>query len=130
MENTPKIKKIWAAFLLFFLSGILLGGIVGFQFGKARKNPTPKSFKQHIFDRYVKELKLTPEQQQKMRPVIDSGADKVQELRNKRNAELIDIMYGNYDELKVFLTPEQLKKLEEMRQKTTTRFKNRMQEKL
>ncbi|MHB9138503.1 MAG: hypothetical protein ACYC4Q_03775 [Victivallaceae bacterium] len=127
-----KLKKIVIAFVLFFLSGILLGGIAGFCVGKipAGRKPNPQSFRQHIFDRYVKELSLTKEQQQQMRPVIDKGFDRVQEFRNKRTLELLDIIYGNYDELKVFLNPEQLKKLEEMRKKTTERFKSKIQEKL
>jgi hypothetical protein len=129
-----KLKKIVIAFAVIFLSGILIGGVGGFFIGKippAKKpNPSAQSFRQHIFERYVKELSLSQEQQQKMRPVIDKGFDRVQEFRNKRTLELLDIIYGNYDEIKVFLTPEQLKKLEEMRKKTTERFKSKIQEKL
>jgi len=130
--ETMKLKKIVTAFVVIFLSGILIGGVVGFFIGKIqpKKKPNQQSFRQHIFDRYVKELSLTQEQQQKMRPVMDKGFDRVQEFRNKRTLELLDIIYGNYDEIKVFLTPEQLKKLEEMRKKTTERFKSKIQEKL
>ena len=75
-------------------------------------------------------IALTPEQQQKIRPVVDNGVDRIQDCKRKRTGELIEIISGNYDDLKVFLTPEQLKKLEEMRQKTLIRIQSRMQEKL
>lgn len=132
MENNAKAKKIWGAFVLIFLSGLLLGGVIGFYIGQppARPNTKSPSFRQHIFDNYVNELALTPEQQQKIRPVVDKGVDRIQDCKRKRTGELIEIISGNYDDLKVFLTPEQLKKLEEMRQKTLVRIQSRMQEKL
>jgi hypothetical protein len=68
VENNAKAKKIWGAFVLIFLSGLLLGGVTGFYIGKpaARRNSNSQSFRQHVFDTFVSELKLTPEQQQKM----------------------------------------------------------------
>ncbi|MEI8248007.1 MAG: hypothetical protein WCI51_19370 [Lentisphaerota bacterium] len=132
VENNAKAKKIWGAFVLIFLSGLLLGGVTGFYIGKppARRNSNSQSFRQHVFDNFVTELKLTPEQQQKMRPVLDKGFDRIQDFRRKRTGEYIEIMSGNYDDLKILLTPEQLKILEEMRQKELIRLQKRMQEKL
>jgi Spy/CpxP family protein refolding chaperone len=132
MENNAKVKKIWGAFVLIFFSGLLLGGVIGFYIGKppARKSANSQSFRQHIFDNYVNELALTPEQQQKIRPVVDKGFDRIQDFRLKRSGELIEIISRNYDDLKFFLTPEQLKKLEEMRRKTLVRIQGKMQEKL
>ncbi|MFA6103819.1 MAG: hypothetical protein WCV67_12040 [Victivallaceae bacterium] len=132
VENTAKAKKIWGAFVLIFLSGILLGGVIGFYIGKppARRNSNSQSFRQHVFDNFVSELKLTPEQQQKMHPVLDKGFDRIQDFRRKRTGEYIEILSGNYNDLKFILTPEQLKKLEEMRQKELIRLQKRMQEKL
>jgi hypothetical protein len=131
MGSNAKTKKIWGAFVLIFLSGLLLGGVIGFYVGKppAHKSNS-QSFRQRIFDNYVSELKLTPEQQQKIRPVVDKGFDRIQDFRKKRTGELIEIISGNYDDLKVFLTPEQLRKLAEMRQKTLVRVQGKMQEKL
>ena len=131
-ENNSRTRKIWGAFVLIFLSGLLLGGITGFYIGKPapRQSTKSQSFRQHIFDSFASELKLTPEQQQKMRPVLDKGFDRIQDFRRKRTGEFIEIMSGNYDDLKIILTPEQVRKLEEMRQKELIRIQKRMQEKL
>ena len=133
MENTMKFKKIWGAFALIFISGILLGGISGFYVGKIQHRremkPQPQSFRQHEFDRYAKDLNLTPEQQKKIRPVFEKGLDRRQDFWTKHTGELVDIISLNYEETKVFLNPDQLKKMEEKQKKHIARFKEKLQEK-
>lgn len=132
MENSAKTSKIWCPFVLIFLSGLLLGGVIGFYIGKPhpRQNTSSQSFRQHIFDNFVRELALTPEQQQKIRPMVNKGFDRIQDFKLKRTGELIEIISGNYNDLRVLLTPEQVIKLEAMRQKTLVRIQGKMQEKL
>jgi Spy/CpxP family protein refolding chaperone len=131
MRLLPKSKKLRIAIAVFFVSGLVFGAAGGYYWGKnsVHRKMSPADFKQHLYTKTVNELQLTPEQENKIKPIFEQRFEKINLAMVQSRNELISIIAVNYDAMAVHLTPEQLPKLTAMKQRSITRLQEKMKEK-
>ena len=117
------------AFLLVFAAGAATGSFAGSHYFKKHKKRL--NFKAHgaVSDRMQEhlrtELELTPEQTEKVAPIIQSTTDKLQAIRIETAARVRETMEEAGREMSPHLTPDQQKKLAELREKHRDHLKIR-----
>lgn len=115
-----KKKRFIIAFIIVFISGAVLGYLGGQMFPCHRSSPRHggMSMRSMVFNKMRERLELSDEQADKIRPVVDSWMEKVEEHR-RRNAPLVkDLFFGMYDQVEPMLNDGQKQKLSGMREHT------------
>jgi Spy/CpxP family protein refolding chaperone len=108
--------KLWIALSLVavFLAGVL-GGIL------CERHLLPKKWERtrrdapppfHSLDEMARELKLTPEQKEKIREIFKKNEERLKALRTKVDSDLAEIRTQIKNEIDSVLTTEQIQKLE------------------
>ena len=103
------------AFVLVFLAGTLSGF-----FGAARMHHLffsrlgSDSMAEHMKKRLRLELKLTPDQMEKISPIVDRAASQLKAQREQTMRSVHEIFSETHREMEPLLTPEQRTRLEEM----------------
>lgn len=64
-----------------------------------------------------RELKLTPEQFEKVAPILDDLSAKLEAIRNDTSTRVTDTMQQAHSDLAPLLTPEQREKLQQMKKR-------------
>jgi Spy/CpxP family protein refolding chaperone len=105
--------KIAFLVLATFVVGAVTGAffVMGSAKDEMRRNRDPRRFFSNTPDRWVSEMKLTPDQEQKIRPMLQQIDD---ELTNQRALELREtdgILSRGEDRINGILRPEQRQKL-------------------
>jgi Spy/CpxP family protein refolding chaperone len=105
--------KIAFLVLATFVVGAVTGAffVMGSAKDEMRRNRDPRRFFSNTPDRWVSEMKLTPDQEQKIRPMLQQIDD---ELTNQRALELREtdgILSRGEDRINGILKPEQRQKL-------------------
>jgi hypothetical protein len=119
--------KLIAGLLLVFVLGILVGSVGTAFYLKHRFTPLtkePKARKTFIMKRLSEKLDLTPDQQAKIEPIINQMIEKRREYYRKSRPEIEKIMEKGFAAIKLKLTENQKKKLDELREN----FKKRRQD--
>jgi Spy/CpxP family protein refolding chaperone len=112
-------KSLRWTLILAFLLVFMAGAACGF-FGAARMHHAflahmaADSMAQHMKERLRVELKLTPEQVQKISPIIDHAASQLKTTREQTMRSVHEIFTETHHQMQPLLTPEQRIKLEEM----------------
>lgn len=118
-----------AAFLLVFAAGVATGSFAGGHYFKKHKKRLV--FKAHgaVSDRMQEhlrtELGLTPEQTEKVTPIIQATTEKLQAIRMETADRVRETMEEAGREMSPHLTPDQQKKLSELRDKHRHHLKMR-----
>jgi hypothetical protein len=110
-----KPAKFVTTSTLIFLSGLLLGWIIGFF--SAPKHLTPpklKYIRERVYSKTVDDLALNPEQQKQTAAILDKGFEKMRQLKIKSAPEVIKIIVDTQEELTGILNPEQKKIYQEI----------------
>ena len=76
-----------------------------------RRNRDPRRFFSNTPDRWVTEMKLTPDQEQKVRPILQQIDDELTNLRALDLRETEGILSRGQDRIKTLLKPDQQEKL-------------------
>ncbi len=123
------MAKSWKVILAFagvFLAGGICGGLVARRVEKfyrpGGKPPVAQAFWPQVIHRLDEKLSLTPEQKEKIRPIVQRTQAEVQKLRRDHFAGVSHAMERMHAEIDVLLTPEQRIKLEELRSKLRERI--------
>lgn len=120
-----KLQNMKTRSLLLMVFILIIGFILGFlssSFLKEKKTreyrsySSYESFKKHALDK----LQPSEEQKVKLLPVIEKYSEKYQELKLKYRNEFRSMMNEYSDELKPFLTEEQLDDMERRRLKNSS----------
>lgn len=127
--------KIILAFLGVFVAGAVFGGFVSLryvrqQFEKARlRAPAPmEQFSPQIMKRFSSRLGLTAEQKEKLRPIIQQADADLRHLRQTGARDAIAVAERMHEQVAEILTPEQLKKLEQMKRDMRERWQRERQQ--
>ena len=103
------------------LLGIFLAGAVsGWLFrpwGRPHGPPRGEDLASHLRMRLTRELALTPQQIEKMNPIIAESATELDKIRRDSEERATKLMDEMHAKLATTLTPEQLEKLAAMREK-------------
>ena len=107
--------KLIVAFVLIFLAGAACGFFGAIHMHQAFfARMAAGSMAQHMKERMRAELKLTPDQMQKISPIIDRAASQLKTARVQTVRSIHEIFSQTHQEMQPFLTPEQRNKLEAM----------------
>lgn len=126
--------KIILAFLGVFVAGAVFGGFAALryvrqQFEQGRiRGPAPmEQFSVQIMKRFSNRLGLTPEQREKLRPIIQQADADLRRLRQSGAREAIAIAERMHEQIAGILTPEQLKDLDQMKRDMRERWQRERQ---
>ena len=105
--------KIAFLVLATFVAGAVTGAffVMGSAKDEMRRNRDPRRFFSNTPDRWVSEMKLTPDQDQKIRPILQQIDDELTNLRAMDLRETEGILSRGEDRIKTLLKPDQQEKL-------------------
>jgi Spy/CpxP family protein refolding chaperone len=110
--------KLIVAFVLIFLAGVACGFFGALHMHQAFfARMASDSMAQHMKERMRAELKLTPDQMQKISPIIDRGASQLKTARDQTMQSVHEIFSEMHREMQPLLTPEQRSKLKDMEER-------------
>lgn len=124
--------KVIAAFIGVFIAGSVFGGFFALRVDRARV--APKRVEQgqplaalsvRLWRLYVERLDLTPEQKEKLKPVIERAGEDIRRVQQSQSREMNILVERLQQDVAQVLTPEQKAKLEEMKQQHRDRMKER-----
>ncbi len=118
MNNALKWKLAFA-FLLVFIAGVTTGGLLSTHHVKRRFLGPPHSgdVSGRMRDHLQRALDLTPEQAAKIAPIVDATSVKLEAIRVETAERVRHVMEESKREIAPELTPEQQKKLQELKQR-------------
>lgn len=128
--NRSLVWKLVLVFLIVFVAGGMTGAF--FYSSYARQvmfAPLPRGMvAERIRERMRRELKLTPEQLEKISPIIDKTAAQLEQIRRETGQRIREVVTDAHHELAPSLTEEQrakLNQLEERQSKWRHHFRDR-----
>ena len=113
MNNSLRWKLI-LTFVLVFLAGAACGFFGALHLHHFFGRMDSGAMAQHLKQRLRAELKLTPEQMQKISPIIDRAASELKTKREQTMRDVHEIFKQAHREMQPFLTPEQRTRLQEL----------------
>ena len=117
--NSALKWKLAFAFLLVFIAGLTTGGLLSTHhikrhfLGPPHSGDVPGRMREHL----ERELDLTPEQSAKIAPIVDATSAKLEAIRIETAERVRKVMEESKQEIAPQLTPEQQKKLQELKEK-------------
>ncbi len=123
--------KYTLAFVVILLIGFALGFLVSGRLIHNRVNHMQKYFTEKGFRyEFMHVLRPSPEQLQKMRPVLENYAQKNRENMMFFHKQQQQLMKNLHHDLKPFLSPQQVKRLEIMEHRRMRFMNNSMMHRL
>ena len=113
--SNPKTKLMLALAAMF-----VLGMIAGFGVSKLmgppfRHPPGPDQMRQHMTNFWTERLHLTPDQQEKLKPIAEDFATQSEALHTQSMSGFSQLADRTDDKIEAMLTPEQKVELDKMR---------------
>jgi len=110
--------RIAAAFVAVFIAGVATGVFGGaLHWRHMFRIMHGDHLKGRLHEHLQHELKLTPEQMLKVGPIADEMASQLDSIRDDTSRRVAETMQQSHDKILPFLTPDQKKRLDEMRQR-------------
>ena len=112
------IWRLAVGVLVVFAAGVATGMFVG-----ARKAHDVLHFKnhhrmgEHMRERLTRKLQLTPEQVEKLGPIIDDTSKRLHEIRRESGKRVADTMREAHSAMAPHLTPEQREMAEQIKRR-------------
>lgn len=121
--------KVILSMVAIFAVGVVTGGLLIIKIGRqiSYRN-SPEGWVPLAFSDYKHRLKLTPEQVQKIKPIMDQAGQDIRAARNSSTQEFMQIIRRANDDITPILTPEQQKIFDEMKAQARERWKARIQQ--
>jgi hypothetical protein len=109
--------KIVLSFVAVFLAGALVGGAVTLRLAHEHffKPPQPADMVAHIMKELRSELELTPEQVEKIQPIVEKSTAEAEENRRQIFQRLHAIFEASDEAIKAQLTSVQVTKFEQLK---------------
>lgn len=105
-------RKITAIFIGVFLVGVLVGGLLVnvFQDAKLARffNSTndPKSMAERINQKYIREDKLTPEEEARIAPITQEMTQRLRQVRQQFGVDIIATLDDYHSRIGAQMTPD------------------------
>lgn len=120
--NPDSVRKARLWLGLVFLVGAAIGGVFGYNFGHrssyaATVSPPQMSEPEWRAKRVAemtKELGLTPDQSGKLNEVLRQKHQEMKTIRDKADQDVDAVRHNGRNQIRAFLTPDQLPKFETM----------------
>lgn len=111
--------KVFLAFTAIFLAGSVFGGLLTMRFGQhfgSRRGAPPSPPSPVMLRIFADRLELTPEQKEKIRPMVELADKEMRRMRQVSIKEAGLVLRRLQQEFSKELTPEQRAKLEKMQE--------------
>ncbi|HUJ44145.1 MAG TPA: hypothetical protein VLW52_11105 [Opitutaceae bacterium] len=113
------MNKPWQVSLVLiaiFAAGFVSGGLVAFRVARRHGPllPPPEAWRTRLFEQDAAKLGLTPEQKQRIQPIVKRDLDELVKLRRQSMHSLREIVERMETDIAAELTPEQRKAYEEL----------------
>jgi Spy/CpxP family protein refolding chaperone len=119
MKVPPGRWKIALALAGIFIAGAAAGGIAGYTW--APRDPRglmrPNDYTERYLQRMITEVKLTTEQVECLRPMMEEFSEKLSVMRQKAFAEARDVIREMDRRIEADLTPEQRELYHQMKER-------------
>lgn len=126
MNRFPKAKA--AGYMAaIFLCGAVAGWFIGFGFGKRsmfHAPPRQEDMVSHTCARLKSELSLSPEQELKIRPLIEQSSAQIHAVHTNSIARVVEVIAQSNRRVEEYLTAEQVKTFRELERKRQESFRN------
>ena len=110
--------QIALALVFVFLAGVAIGAFTSvYHVRRLMFEHRPEHLRGRLSDHLRRELSLTPEQFDKIRPIVDRSADRLEEIRAETGHRVAETMRQSHAEIAPLLTGEQKAKLEQMHER-------------
>lgn len=117
--------KVILALLALFALGAATGTVVTLKFVKraieGRTNPERMS--SSLLQEYQRRLRLTPEQAEKIRPILQRTGREMWELRSEMAGRTFQVIRASHEEIAAELTPEQREEFARVNKEMRERYR-------
>lgn len=122
MKKPLKIKKIWIAFSIIFLSGIIIGALGGLFLSKKFASQNERRWRQgrvkiHLLRRMSDELQLSEDQKLSVEKILGDMTKNINDIHAKQRPVIKDIIDDSFAAIDQVLNDEQKVKFAEMQQR-------------
>jgi Spy/CpxP family protein refolding chaperone len=119
--------KPWLVLAIIFIAGILTGSALTMALSPHfAKPPAPRDMRQHWMARLTDRLKLTPDQQAKIQPILADATTKAQALHRDEVQRGSQIFKAANEQISALLTPDQKVELQKMEAEREKMFSGHM----
>jgi len=117
--------KVILAFTGIFLAGVLVGGLVTLRVVRnvAHRLPMSDQFGPQLMRRLVTQLELSPDQEAKLKPIVDQAAEELRQLRHTTQRTTESVIVRMQGDISALLTPAQKTKLDALVDQQRERLK-------
>lgn len=110
--------RIAAALAAIFIAGVTTGLFVGaFHAHHEMFGPPRHDLRDRMRHHLAHELRLTPEQLDKIGPQIDRTADELEAIRRETGERVVATLQHSHQQISQYLTPEQQARLHDMEER-------------
>jgi Spy/CpxP family protein refolding chaperone len=123
--NFNKNWKVALYLAAIFIAGGITGSIVTLQTLKhtIHKHRNHENLSAMMMKRLESDLKLTPEQVQKIKPIVDQSVRELEAIRSKTISQSSEIISRSEERITQELTPDQQKRFQKIQQERRKHFK-------
>ncbi len=126
MNGFPRAKA--AGYMAaIFLCGAIAGWFIGLGFGKRsmfHAPPRQQDMVSHTCARLKNELSLSPEQELKIRPIIEQSCAQIHYVHTNSIARVAEVIAQSNRRVEEYLAPEQVKTFRDQERKREESFRN------
>ncbi|MFA6545844.1 MAG: hypothetical protein WCS99_15610 [Limisphaerales bacterium] len=117
--------KVVLALVVLFVSGAATGTLITLKVVKrvVEGRSNPERVPQFMLHEYERRLDLTPEQMEKIRPIVQLTGREMMELRGEMSGRAFQIFRRSNEKIAAALTPEQKQRFEELQAELRDRYR-------
>ena len=121
-----KTWKVIVAFVGIFAAGLVVGGLVTLRVVKSldpARLGSPEQFGPQMLKRFADKLELTPDQEEKIKPLISRAAEELHQMRRTSWVNSQAVIDRLDSDISAELTPAQKTKFEQLRAEQRERIR-------
>ena len=117
--------KVILALLALFTLGAATGSVITLKVVKRviESRTNPERMSQSLLAEYQRRLKLTPEQVEKIRPILQRTGREMWELRTEMSRRTFQVIRLSHEDIAAELTPEQREEFTRLNRETRERLR-------
>ncbi len=129
-----KAWKVVLAFVVIFMAGAGTGSLIALRYAKAflpqprQPGAVVQQFGIMQMQNLAERLDLTDAQREKIKPIVQKSATDLRRLSSDSQRETRDILTSMHNQVAALLTPDQVKKFDQMRQQIQRRMNQQFQD--
>ncbi len=112
--------------IIILSAGIVLGIVTGWAACDRFQQRRIEDFRTHLQSKFTHELRLSPDQQKALEPMLDKWVDEYRATRQRHVDDILKNLDMQRRELEPLLTPEQTRLMDSLHAETVKKIKEKM----